>query len=123
MDAAAILKVCKHGLRSDGFQEKQSWETDLACPSPSAALLPAGRQPGAQVCEKEAVLGLHGCNTDTLLPAWRHGCEAGTNHRSWLNQLDESLVNQGLEKMISLTPLISVEGRQLNPFQALGLIW
>ena len=74
---------------------------DLACPS--VALLLAGKQLGVQVCEREAVLGLQGCNTDTLLLVLQHGCESGTNHRSWLNRPDESLVNQGLEKTISLT--------------------
>lgn len=97
--AAESWKVCEHGLRCGGFQEKQSWEMDLACAS--AALLPPGEQLRAQVCGKEAVLGLQG--RDTLIPVLQRGGDTGTNCRSWLNCPDESLVNQGLEKTISLT--------------------
>lgn len=67
------------------------------CPSP------AGKQSVVQVHDREAVLGLQGCNTDTWLLVLWHGGETGTNCKSWVSHSGEFLVNQVLEKTFSLT--------------------
>lgn len=50
--ALVVKAICKT-LCPGGFQEKQSWEMDLACPS--TALLLAGKQFWVQAGEREAV--------------------------------------------------------------------
>lgn len=72
--------------------------------------LPCSQRENTQVCERGAGLGLQGGNRVTLLLFLQHGCESGTNW-TWLSHLDESLVNQGLEKTVSL-PSADLYGSQ-----------